>query len=162
MTPFLVTVLLRSAGAVERLVPRFEAPDRGAIEGRVERFWRSLRRFGNASPRQAVAVLALLTIAHVVDIAALWVAFRAVGDPVALALLVAVVPTAVVAAIAPVPGGAGGTEIALIALIVALTPLEAATVGAAVVLYRAGTHWLRTLIGGIVTAALVAFSRERE
>ena len=86
-------------------------------------------------------------------------AFRAVGESVGLALVLAVVPTAVVAAIAPIPGGAGGTEVALIALLSLTTSVEAATIGAAVVLWRAVTHWLRTLAGGVVTAGLVAFAR---
>jgi hypothetical protein len=152
--------LLGATRAVGRVVPRLDAPDRSAIADRVERFFESLDRLGRATPREAAAVLVLVAIAHGASIAALWVAFRAVGEPVGLALLVAVVPAAVLAAIAPVPGGAGGTELALIALLGVTTPLEAATIGAAVVLWRAVTHWLRTLLGGVLTAALVAFGRD--
>jgi uncharacterized membrane protein YbhN (UPF0104 family) len=52
-----------------------------------------------------------------------------------------------------------GTELALIALLTVSTSLEAATIGAAVVLWRVGTHWLRTLLGGVLTAGFVAFGR---
>jgi uncharacterized membrane protein YbhN (UPF0104 family) len=41
------------------------------------------------------------------------------------------------------------------------TSVEAVTIGAAVVLWRAVTRWLRTLVGGVVTAGLVAFARTR-
>jgi uncharacterized protein (TIRG00374 family) len=157
-TAVLVKGVLRSSQAVARYVPRFDAPDRSAIAGRVERFWTSLGRLGAATPREAIAVLAVLATAHAASIAALWVAFRAVGEPVGFALVLAVVPTAVVAAIAPIPGGAGGTEVALIALLSVTTSVEAATIGAAVVLWRAVTHWLRTIVGGVFTAGLVSFS----
>ena len=139
-TAVLVEGVLRSSRAIARYVPRFDAPDRSAIAGRVEHFWTSLGRLGAATPREAIAVLVLLAIAHAASIAALWVAFRAVGEPVGLALVLAVVPTAVVAAIAPIPGGAGGTEVALIALLSLTTSVEAATISAAVVLWRAVTH----------------------
>ena len=161
VTEGLVESLLRASRAVGRVVPPLDAPGRSAIATRVERFRDALDRLGRATPREAAAVLVLVAIAHGASIAALWVAFRAVGEPVGLAVLIAVVPTAVVAAIAPVPGGAGGTELALIALLTVTTSLEAATIGAAIVLWRAVTHWLRTLVGGIVTAGLVAFARTR-
>lgn len=149
----LVEGLLRASRASARYVPRFNVLDRSAIAERIERFWNSLDRLGMATPREVIALFALLAVAHVASIDALWVAFRAVGEPLGFAL----VPTAVVAAIVPIPGGAGGNGVALIALLVATTSLEAATIGAAVVLWRAVTHWLRTLVGGVVAARLVAF-----
>ncbi|MGQ5514679.1 hypothetical protein [Halococcus saccharolyticus] len=50
-------------------------------------------------------------------------------------------------------------SVALIALIVATTTIAAPEIGAAVVLYRAITHWFRTLVGGVVTAMLVGFGQ---
>ena len=108
-TAVLVEGVLRSSRAIARYVPRFDAPDRSAIAGRVERFWNSLDRLGAATPREATALFVLLAVGHAASIGALWVAFRAVGEPVGLALVLTVVPTAVVAAIGPILGGAGGT-----------------------------------------------------
>ncbi len=150
-----VRVTAATADAVGRRLDGWSPPDRAAIEGRFDRFRTSLERVGDATPRQAVAVSALLGAAHVMNVGALWFALRSFDGPVAFAVLLAVVPAAAVAAIAPVPTGAGGVSIALVGLLVATTAVAGPTAGAAVVLYRSVTHWFRTLVGGVVTAALL-------
>lgn len=152
-----VAVPLARAGG--RVLPRLSPPPAAAVERRVDRFWASFDRLRGASRGEALAVTALLVFAHVSNIGALWLALASLGAPVAFVVLLAVVPAATVAAVAPVPSGAGGVAVALIALLVAATEVGAPTAGAAVVLYRAVTHWFRTLVGGIVAAALLGFGR---
>lgn len=152
-----VRVLTPLARVGGRILPRWSSPEHSAVEQRVERFWMSLTRLRAASPRQVLAIAVLLAAAHVMNIGALWIALGSVGTPVAFPVLLAVVPTAAVAAVAPIPSGAGGVSVVLIALLVATTTVAAPTIGAAVVLYRAITHWFRTLVGGIVAAILVGF-----
>jgi uncharacterized protein (TIRG00374 family) len=151
-----LTPLVRIGG---RLLPRRSPPERSTVERRVDRFWTSLDRLRAASPRQVLTIAVLLAAAHVMNIGALWVALGSVGAPVAFPVLLAIVPTAAVAAVAPIPSGAGGVSVALIALLVATTTIGAPEIGAAVVLYRAITHWFRTLVGGVVTAILVGVGR---
>lgn len=119
----------------------------------------SLSRLRVASPQQVLTIAVLLAAAHVMNIGGLWIALQSAGAPVAFPVLLAVVPTAAVAAVAPIPSGAGGVSVAFIALLVAATTVGAPAIGAAVVLYRAITHWIRTLVGGVVTAMLVGFSQ---
>ena len=155
VTALAVTTMTVAADAVGRHLDRWSPPDRAAIEDRIDRFWASLERVGDATLRQAVAVAALLGTAHVMNIGALWFVLRSFDGPVAFAILLAVVPTAVVAAIVPVPTGASGVSIALVGLLITTTAVAGPTAGAAVVLYRSITHWFRTLVGGIVTAVLL-------
>lgn len=157
MTTAAVTVLTPLARVGGQILPRWSPPERSAVERRVERFWTSLERLRDTSPRQILAITVLLAAAHMMNIGALWVALGSVGASVAFSVLLAVVPTAAVAAVAPIPSGAGGVSVALIALLVATTSAGAPIIGTAVVLYRAVTHWFRTLVGGIVAAMLVGF-----
>ena len=152
-----VEILTPPIRVIGRLVPGRSLPDRAAIERHVERFGRALGRLAAAPPRRLAVLFALLASAHACSVAALWAAFVAVGFPVSPALLLAVIPTAVLAAVAPVPGGSAGIDVALIALVVSTAGVAAPAASAAVLLYRAVSDWFRLLAGGSVTAALVAF-----
>ena len=59
-----------------------------------------------------------------------------------------VVPVATVASILPLPGGEGGVETALVLLLVPVTGIPVAVATSASIVYRLGTYWVGTFMGG--------------
>ena len=84
---------------------------------------------------------------------ALTAAFGAVGQPIPPHVVVFTIPLANLAGATPLPGGLGGIEAAYVALLVPTTGVAAATVTAAVLVFRGATYWMPVVLGGIVTAA---------
>lgn len=78
----------------------------------------------------------------------LFLAFRAVGAPVPLALALFLVPVGGVATLLPTPGGLGGTEVGLTAAVVLLTGLATDVATAGVLAYRLATYWFVVAVGG--------------
>jgi len=141
------------AGGLARLVPGRQRPTRRAIAARVGRFFGSLERVA-ADRRRLALALGFATAGWIALASSLWLALLALGYRVPVAAVVLVVPVGSMAGVAPLPGGLGGIETVLVALLVPTTALDPATAGAAVVLHRTATYWLPTLVGGGVAAAL--------
>lgn len=72
-------------------------------------------------------------------------------------LVLFVVPASTLAGLTPSPGGVGGVEVALVALIVTLTPIGAAAALAVALVYRLASYWFALAVGGL--AALVVVVR---
>jgi uncharacterized protein (TIRG00374 family) len=101
--------------------------------------------------RAVVAAFVLSTLGWCLSGAALAVGAAAVGHPVAPAVAVAVVPVASVANLVPLPGGLGGVEAALAALLVA-AGLPAGAALAVALLHRAATDVVGALAGAASAA----------
>lgn len=154
-------VALMTLAAVIGRVPGLPRLDAARIEDRVSNFRSDLGLVTDASGQSVAIVLTGVTVAHLAGVAALWGAFDAVGIAVSPALLLAIVPLAYATATAPLPGGLGGVEAALIALVVAAAPgIESATIGAAVLFYRSGTYWGMTLLGSIAAIGIAMIGKE--
>lgn len=138
-----------------RLLPRVSPPAAADIEARVDGFFDALERVG-ADPRRLGTALAFSTVGWLCQVAALWLAFRAIGVSVSPAVLLFVVPIGAVAGVTPLPGGAGGIEAVLLGLLVAapLPGVDGVVAASAVVLFRGAVFWVPTLLGGVVMAAL--------
>jgi uncharacterized membrane protein YbhN (UPF0104 family) len=67
-----------------------------------------------------------------------------------------VIPVAAIAGITPLPGGLGGVEAVLVALLVPTTGVTVAAATAGVVIHRTATYWLPLLVGGGAAAAIGA------
>ncbi|PSQ10618.1 hypothetical protein BRC93_08750 [Halobacteriales archaeon QS_5_70_15] len=87
--------------------------------------------------------LAALFLSRGVDVeyetslaAALWVAVAAVARPVPVPVSLFVVPLSLLAVVTPLPGGAGGVEAALTALLASLAGLPVVDAAAGAPLYR--------------------------
>ena len=150
-----VGALAAAAGAVGRLLPRVEPPSRAAVAGRVGGFFEAVGVVGTDRRRLLVAV-GLSATGWLAQATALWLALYAVGAAVPAAAVLVAVPVGAIAGVTPLPGGLGGIEAALVALLVPLAGVDAATAAAAVVLHRGGIYWLPTLLGGGVVAAVGA------
>lgn len=141
---------------LDRLLP-WSMPDRDAVEGRARTFGAAVDRIAGGSPSQSAALLGLSAAAHLLSVLALLLAFGALGVAASFDVLLAAIPTAVLGAVAPTPGAAGGVEVALGSILVAVTDFPVAAVGAAVVIYRASGYASRLLFGGVALVALAAF-----
>lgn len=145
----LTPVLHRVAG----VVPGFTPPSADAIRHRVSGFFDAIKRVADDRTRLARAV-AFSALGWVFLCLTLWLSLYALDAVVPLALVLIVVPVATVASVTPLPGGAGGVEFVLVLLLVPTTGVTAATAATAALVYRAGTYWLSTGLGGISVLTL--------
>lgn len=141
---------------LERRLP-WAVPDGATVERHAATFAAALERLAGGSPAQTAALVGFSAAAHVLSVLALYLAFAALGVPVSLGVLLAVIPTAILAALTPAPGAAGGVEVALGALLAAATGQPVAAVGAAVLIYRGSGYAFRIVLGGLAVLALALF-----
>ncbi|MDR5656194.1 lysylphosphatidylglycerol synthase transmembrane domain-containing protein [Halodesulfurarchaeum sp. HSR-GB] len=106
-----------------------------------------------------VTALGFSSAGWLFEVGALAVALWGLGGPVPLATLLIVIPVGKLAGFMPLPGGFGSIEATLVALLVATTPVDSGLATAAVLLHRAATYWLPTLLGGGVSLTLGARAR---
>ncbi|WP_255150932.1 lysylphosphatidylglycerol synthase transmembrane domain-containing protein [Halorarius halobius] len=144
-----VTPLIRAVG---RVVPGRSPPGPSVIRGRVEGFFHAIERV-TADRKRLTLALGFSALGWLCLAASLWLSLFSLGQAVSFAVVLVVVPVGAIAGITPLPGGLGGVEAVLIALLVALgVPGGAAT--AAVVIHRTATYWLPTVVGGGVAGII--------
>ncbi|WP_135821470.1 lysylphosphatidylglycerol synthase transmembrane domain-containing protein [Halostella litorea] len=144
---------------VGRLIPRRSPPTADALERRIDGFFRTIERVG-ADRRTLLLALAFSALGWFAQMCSLWLSLYALGHPVSFGAVMLAVPLGSVAGVTPLPGGLGGIEAVLAALLVPTTGLPLATVSAAVVVHRAATYLLSTAIGGGVAVASGAADAE--
>ncbi|MFC7235435.1 lysylphosphatidylglycerol synthase transmembrane domain-containing protein [Halosegnis marinus] len=144
-----VTPVVRFLG---RVVPGRMPPARDAIRSRVEGFFHAIERVTGDRRRLALA-LGFSTLGWLCLATSLWLSLAALGEAVAYPVVLVVVPVGAIAGITPLPGGLGGVEAVLIALLAALG-VPAGAAAAAVVVHRLGTYVLPTVVGGGVAGVL--------
>ena len=146
-------------GIVGLVAPVARRTDRVSVEGvrrRVEDLYAAFGRIAT-NPR-ALAEATLFAYAGWVFFALpLFFAGQALGAPVDPLLVLFIVPASTLAGLVPSPGGLGGVEVALVALLVALTPVGAATAFALALVYRIASYWFALVFGG--AAALLVVGR---
>jgi hypothetical protein len=146
-------------GIVRLVAPVARRTERVSIEGvrrRIENLYAAFGRIAT-NPR-ALAEATLFAYAGWAFFALpLFFAGRALGVPVDPLLVLFIVPASTLAGLVPSPGGLGGVEVALVALLVALTPVGAATAFALALVYRIASYWFALVVGGV--AALLVVGR---
>jgi len=138
-----------------RLVPRLSsvASTRDSLTERLEGLIDDFELL--ATDRQTLLLVFVLSVlGWTLQAVALLAAFLSLGETVPVAVVLFTIPLAYLAGAAPLPGGLGGIEAAFVAMLVPTTGIPAATVTAAVLLFRVAVYWLPVLIGGLTTAAL--------
>lgn len=151
-------VVVAAVRATARVTRRVTTVDPAGVGARVDRFVASFEHL--LSDRRRLATCFGLSLLGWGGLAfALRASLAAVGHPVPFGVVAFVLPVAMVAAVVPLPGGAGSVEAALVGLLVVVTGLPAATVAAGVILYRGATYWLPLLVGGAVTVVLATGGR---
>jgi uncharacterized protein (TIRG00374 family) len=87
------------------------------------------------------------------DVVVLWLAFRALGSAPAFGVVVMAYLLGMIANMVPVPGGIGAVDLGLVGMLVVYgAPLS--TAAAAVLVYRAISLWVPTLIGTVAYVLL--------
>jgi uncharacterized protein (TIRG00374 family) len=148
----LLTPVIRGLG---RVLPRREPPDVHVIERRIEGFFHAIERI-TGDPRGLATALGFSTLGWLCLAGSLWLSLYALGYSVPFAAVLVVVPVGAIAGITPLPGGLGGVEAVLVALLVPTTGVTVAAATAGVVLHRTATYWLPVLVGGGSAAAIGA------
>ncbi len=151
------TVVARLPAGVGGTVGRLSRFDAAALEAavaeRIGNFFEDIERVGTNRRRLSTAVGLSLT-GWLLQAAALTTAFAAVGHDVSPMIPLFVVPLAYVAGATPLPGGLGGIEAALVALLVPTTGVAASAVTAAVLVFRGAVYWMPMVVGGVSTSVI--------
>ena len=143
----LTRTLTPLAAALTRFLPGRTPPTEEAVRVRVDGFFHAVERVAT-DRRQLVLALGFATVGWLALSSSLWLSLYALGHRVPLAAALLIVPIGSIASVTPFPGGLGGIEAVLIALLVPTTGITAATATAAVILHRVATYWLPTILGG--------------
>jgi uncharacterized protein (TIRG00374 family) len=146
-------------GAVLRLVRPIAGRTRritvAGVRKRINRFYASLERIA-AEPRRLAFALAFSYAGWVFFALPLYFAGRTLGLPVDPFVVLFIVPASTLAGLVPLPGGVGGVEVALVVLLVALTPLAAGPAAAVALVYRLASYWFALGVGGIAALWVIA------
>ncbi len=153
-----VKILAPVVRTVGRLLPGRTAPDAAVVRERVQSFFGALDRVGSDRYRLGIA-MSLSALGWLGIMTSLWLGLYALGNPVGFAVVLVAIPVSSIAGVTPLPGGLGALDGVLIALLVTLSGVPAATAGAAVVLHRAATYWLPVVVGGSAAGMLTAKGR---
>ncbi len=144
-----VMLFVFSTAATEglfRLITRF-GPGR-AIEPKLRQAWDALRRV--MTPSALLATTLVSALAWALECLALWLILSGLGHGTSIALASFVYGTATIAgAIAMLPGGLGGTELAMRTMLTRLGGVAVAPAAAATLLVRLATLWFAVGLGFI-------------
>lgn len=158
IVPILIYLSYRKRATVERILVRLLRPiasrtDRveiPSVRRRVEQFYERVDVL-RGHPRTLLYTLVFAFGGWVFFAFPLWLVGRSVGvfiDPV---LVLFIVPASALAGFTPTPGGLGGVEVAITALLVALVGLPLSVAAAIALLYRVASYWFVLLVGGIAS-----------
>ena len=153
---------LAAAGraTVGRLSARAE---RALAPARIDRaladVGQTLRTMGRDRPALALS-FALTTAGWVAAALALSATLVAVGEPAVPALALLAVPLSSLGNAVPLPGGAGGVDLALGTVLGAALGLDVAAAGAVVLAYRLVSDGFIVALGGVVTLGRAVVGRE--
>lgn len=142
--------------AVERFTAAVPASVSRVVETARERFVGFQSDLGRIGGRRSALALALCYsgAGWLFEVGALATALWGLGGPVPVATLLVVVPVGKLAGFMPLPGGFGSIEATVVALLLATTTVSGGVATAAVLLHRAATYWLPTILGGTVSLTL--------
>jgi uncharacterized protein (TIRG00374 family) len=131
-------------GPVVRRTERFTV---AGVRERVDGFYDQLGRIAS-DPRELIVAVTFSFVGWVFFALPLYFAALALSLPLDPFLVVFLVPASSLAGITPTPGGLGGVEAALVALVVALTPIAAGPAAALAIAYRATSYWFALTVCG--------------
>jgi uncharacterized protein (TIRG00374 family) len=146
-------------GIVRLVAPLARRTDRVSVAGvrrRIDDLYAAFGRIAT-NPRALVEAVVFAYAGWAFFALPLFFAGRALGVPVDPLLVLFIVPASTLAGLVPSPGGLGGVEVALVALVAGLTPVGAATAFALALVYRVASYWFALVVGG--AAALLVVGR---
>ncbi|WP_227355102.1 lysylphosphatidylglycerol synthase transmembrane domain-containing protein [Haladaptatus salinisoli] len=146
----------RKRGFVERVVTRLLEPlaartsrvDTESVRERIREFFLGIDEI-RTHPTAVKRTLPYAYVGWVFFALPLYVAGLTFGVRLNPVVVLFVVPASTVAGIVPTPGGLGGVEVAIVALLVALASVTADTAAAIALVYRVASYWFVLAIGGV-------------
>jgi len=148
---WLAAVLRRTLGRASARVRGALAP--AAVDDGVDTFYLALDRVADDRRRLVAAGLFAL-VGWVSFVLPLVTAFAALGVRLPVALALFAVPVVSLVNVVPTPGGVGGFELALAAVVAGLTGLDLGVSTAGVLLYRVTNYAFLLVVGGLASAWL--------
>jgi uncharacterized protein (TIRG00374 family) len=151
----------RVRGGVLRLVePLSRVTSRISVDGAARRIDDLFEAFDRIAQDRVALVKAVVFayLGWVFFALPLYFAGQTLGVPVDLLLVLFIVPASTLAGLTPSPGGLGGVEFALVALLVALTPVGTVAALAVALVYRVMSYWFALVVGAGAAFAVVARS----
>jgi len=145
----------RLTGGVNAVLSRVggRTPDIGG-SSRVSSFYESIDRI-SASRRATASGVLFGHLGMLFLMLPLTVAGYAVGVTIPVGLAAGIVMTTKFSGVLPTPGGVGGIEAIMIAMLVTVGDVGGATATAVTLLYRLSTYWYLILLGGVAAAPLL-------
>ncbi|EFW93992.1 hypothetical protein ZOD2009_02575 [Haladaptatus paucihalophilus DX253] len=151
----IATGVVRVVGFFARFVPPVSPTTKPAVVHRLRGFFDAIERVAGDRRKLALSVF-FSALGWLLSSVSLWLSFYALGYTVPFAAVLFVVPIGSIAGVAPLPGGLGALDAALVLLLVPIAGVSVATASAAAVIHRGATYLLPILIGGSTTAMLEA------
>jgi glycosyltransferase 2 family protein len=155
------TVVLRTTGLVRRAVGRFSsrfdeslAPD--AVRERLDGFYETVETI--TADRQTLVVSAAYAhLGMVFLMLPMYLGAVSLGYSLSFSVVALAVALGKLGSVVPAPGGTGGVEAMITAVLTTIGPLGPAAALTVALIYRACTYWLTIVLGG--AAATVLFVR---
>jgi len=144
--------IVRVTGPIVRRTDRFSTE---GVRERIDGFYYQLGRIAS-DPRDLLLALVFSYVGWVFFALPLYFAALALGLPLDPVLVIFLVPASSLAGITPTPGGLGGVEAALTALVVALAPVSTTGAAALAIAYRATSYWFALAVCGPVALYVTA------
>jgi uncharacterized protein (TIRG00374 family) len=147
------------SGILRLVAPIARRTSRFSVDGVADRIDDLYAAFGRVAqdPRALVKAVGFAYVGWVFFAFPLYCAGQALGVAVSPLTVLFVVPASTLAGMVPTPGGLGGVEAALVALLVAVAIESAAVALAVALVYRVVSYWFALGVGG--TAALTVLKR---
>jgi uncharacterized protein (TIRG00374 family) len=147
------------SGVLRLVAPVAKRTDRVSVAGAAERIDDLYAAFGRVAqdPRALVQAVGFAYVGWVFFAFPLYCAGQALGVEISPLTVLFVVPASTLAGMVPTPGGLGGVEAALVALLVAVAVESAAVALAVALVYRVVSYWFALAVGG--GAALAVLKR---
>jgi len=143
----------RGAGRLSERLLTATRPER--VRPRVEGFYATLDRLA-AHPRRLVAAVVFAHVGMAFLMLPLYTSALAVGEVVALPVVALAVAASKLGSFFPAPGGLGGTEVVMAAMLSIGAGVDPATALVISLLYRVATYGLSLVVGGTSAIALSA------
>ena len=148
----------RLRSAVLRLVaPVATRTERLSVDGvarRIDDLYAAFERVAQ-DPRALVEAVGFAYVGWVFFAFPLYCAGQAIGVSIDPLTVLFVVPASTLAGMVPTPGGLGGVETALVALLVAVAVESAAVALAIALIYRVASYWFALGVGGAAALTVV-------
>ena len=142
--------------AVAPIASRTDRVSVAGVRARLQNLFAAFERIAQ-EPLALVEGLAFAYLGWLFFALPLYLAGLALDVPVDPLLILFIVPASTLAGLTPAPGGLVGIELALVGMLVALTPIGAATAFAIALVYRLSSYWFGLVVGG--GAALLVVNR---